>query len=130
MTFHKPIASKEGLKLVERIRRFCQAFPEVTEKIDQFGHTSFRVSDKPFVMLGEGEAVSMSIKADRDTQEFLLQLEDTNYAKTRYIGHHGWVTIIDLARADWKEIEELIAEAYVRTAPKKYAKWLQQTENR
>ncbi|WP_282941356.1 MmcQ/YjbR family DNA-binding protein [Paenibacillus sp. RC67] len=130
MTYHKPITSKEGLELVEKIRKHCSQFPEVTENVDSFGHTSFRISDKPFVMLGEKETVSLSIKADKHTQEFLLQQEDTNYVKTPYIGHHGWVTVLDLDRADWKEIEELIIEGYFRTAPKKYVNMLKRAEHR
>ncbi|WP_036745334.1 MmcQ/YjbR family DNA-binding protein [Paenibacillus sp. UNC451MF] len=120
MTNHKPISSRKGLELVEKIRKQCSTFPEVTENIDSFGHTSFRVKDKPFVMLGEKDQVFLSIKTDKDTQQFLLQQEDTNYLKTRYIGHHGWVTVRSHERADWKELEELIIEAYFRNAPRKY----------
>lgn len=129
MTYHKPISSKEGLELIAKIRKHCAQFPEVAEKIDLFGHTSFRISDKPFVILGGMESVLLSIKADKHMQEFLLQQADTNFRKTPYIGQHGWITVIDLERADWKELEELITEGYYRTAPKKYFQMLKRAEH-
>ena len=52
----KGIRSEIGLAAVERVRDLTADFPEVEEAVDKFGHTSFRVRDKPFVMLGEGDA--------------------------------------------------------------------------
>jgi hypothetical protein len=46
---HSKISSKEGLALVESVRQIAMRLPDVTEHIDSFDHTSFRVNDKPFV---------------------------------------------------------------------------------
>ncbi|SDO02616.1 hypothetical protein SAMN04487897_107120 [Paenibacillus sp. yr247] len=43
----------KGLELLSKVRTFCSELPEVEEKVDGFGHTTFRVKDKPFVMMGE-----------------------------------------------------------------------------
>ncbi|NMH68896.1 MmcQ/YjbR family DNA-binding protein [Bacillus sp. RO3] len=105
-------------KLVDDIRSLCTTYPEVHEHIDGFGHTSFRVKDKPFVIIGEENNVSLSIKTLPTTQEILL--EQPGYTKAPYIGRHGWV-LVDVQEAGWKAIEALIQEGYLRVAPKKLA---------
>lgn len=124
---HQPIASKEGLALVDQVRKLAMRLPEVSEQVDAFGHTSFRVNDKPFVMLGEGgeEGPSLSIKTLPTTQEHLLQRE--HFYKTPYIGQHGWVSILGKNVTDWKEIESYLLEGYLRSAPKRLAKLIQAT---
>lgn len=49
--------------LVDVIRSLCVTYPEVHEHIDGFEHTSFRVKDKPFVIIGEENNLSLSIKS-------------------------------------------------------------------
>ncbi|WP_426446790.1 MmcQ/YjbR family DNA-binding protein [Paenibacillus sp. S-38] len=119
---HQPIASGAGLKLLEQVRAACAALPEAVEKVDGFGHTTFRVGDKPFVFMGENAAdgVSISIKADKETQAFLL--EKGPYVRTPYIGQHGWVTVKPPDAVPWEELCDLITEGYGRTAPKRLLK--------
>ncbi|MGG1658316.1 MmcQ/YjbR family DNA-binding protein [Brevibacillus sp. NRS-1366] len=119
---HDRISSKEGLALEDSVRKIAMLLPEVTEQVDAFGHTSFRVNDKPFVMLGEGgpEGPSLSIKTLKLTQEALLQQE--RFYKTPYIGQHGWTSILAKHITDWREIEDYLLEGYLRTAPKRLAK--------
>lgn len=129
MNQEKMITSEHGLRLVDKVRTICSRYPEVTEKIDGFGHTSFRVNDKPFVMMGEKEDIpSLSIKTAPATQEFLLQQEESNYMKTPYIGHHGWVSLRNITDMNWKEVEDLIEEGYSRTAPKRLLRLLNHHE--
>ncbi|MCZ8512804.1 MmcQ/YjbR family DNA-binding protein [Paenibacillus filicis] len=117
---HKAISSEQGLNILNQVRSMCAVYPEVEEAIDAFGHTSFRVKDKPFVMLAEWDGtVTMSIKTATTTQEFLIQKDPRLYSKTRYIGQHGWVSVELLENASWQELEELVLEAYSRTAPKR-----------
>lgn len=116
------IKTARGLELLEKARKICTKYPEVEEKIDSFGHTSFRVKDKPFVMMGESEeSSSLSIKTSPATQEILLQQGD-RFSKTPYIGHHGWVSVRHSDLIDWEEIEGLMHEGYLRTAPKRLVK--------
>jgi predicted DNA-binding protein (MmcQ/YjbR family) len=118
---NKTIQSEHGLYGLEKVRAICTRFPEVEDKVDSFGHTSFRVKDKPFVMLGEKEeTLSLAIKTHPTTQEVLLQLE--GFFKTPYIGQHGWTSLIIRPETNWKEIEGYIHEAYLRTAPKRLCK--------
>src|SRR3954469_25856968 len=89
---NKQIVSVQGNELLSRIRIIATKFPEVTEAVDKFGHTTFRVKDKPFIMMGESdENPSLSIKTLKTTQQLLLQ-ETERYFKTPYIGQHGWTS--------------------------------------
>ncbi|WP_261129890.1 MmcQ/YjbR family DNA-binding protein [Bacillus sp. Marseille-Q3570] len=104
-------------ELYETIKAISTRFPQVEEHVDGFGHTSFRVKDKPFVILGEDkEHPSLSIKTLKSTQELLIQ--QPGYRKSAYIGQHGWTTF-PLEELDWDEVADYILEAYYRTAPKK-----------
>ncbi|WP_231893419.1 MmcQ/YjbR family DNA-binding protein [Rossellomorea aquimaris] len=104
--------------LVDRVREVCMAFPTVDERVDGFGHTSFRVKDKPFVILEEQAELSLSIKVPPTTQDILL--EQTGFRKAPYIGRHGWI-VVEIEEVNWKQIADLIREGYVRVAPKKLA---------
>jgi predicted DNA-binding protein (MmcQ/YjbR family) len=115
------ISSKQGLELEAKVRDICMAFPEVTEGIDKFGHTSFRIKDKPFVMLGEYEGnIFMSIKTLMETQELLIQ--SGKFKKSPYIGRHGWSSISDISAINWMEMKDLLLEGFLRSAPKRIVK--------
>ena len=120
---HRPISSKEGLQAVARVRQVVSGLPETVEHVDKFGHTTFRVRDKPLVFMGEdAEGCWFSVKADRHTQAFLLRREC--FEKTPYIGQHGWTSVRWDLIPDWDEIEDLIREAYLLVAPAKLKKGL------
>ncbi|MCX7570245.1 MmcQ/YjbR family DNA-binding protein [Tumebacillus sp. DT12] len=111
--------------MLAKVREICMRLPEVAEAVDKFGHTSFRVKDKPFVIMGEQEnegesGLSLAIKTLPTTQELLLQQE--GYFKTPYIGQHGWTSLVTAGEPDWAEVEGYLYEAYLRTAPKSLAK--------
>lgn len=106
---------------LEKVRNICLALPEAVEIIDGFGHNTFKINGKSFVISGEGDkGFSLSFKSDRETQEILLQNE--RFFKTPYIGHHGWVSIQNPNMDDWDELTDLIHEGYLRAAPKRLLK--------
>ncbi|WP_235822746.1 MmcQ/YjbR family DNA-binding protein [Cytobacillus massiliigabonensis] len=111
--------------MLEKVRKICLALPEAVEIIDGFGHNTFKINGKSFVISGESEkGFSLSFKSDRETQEILLQKE--YFYKTPYIGHHGWVSIQNPALDNWDELNDLIQEAYLRAAPKRLVKnWME-----
>lgn len=92
------------------IRNICLALPEANEHIDGFGHNTFKINGKSFVITGESEeGFSLSFKSDRETQELLLQKEKR-------------VSIQNPDREDWDELTYLIQEGYLRAAPKRMVK--------
>ncbi|KSU83031.1 Predicted DNA-binding protein, MmcQ/YjbR family [Fictibacillus enclensis] len=125
MSVHKKVQSESGLRMLENVREICTLFPETVEHIDGFGHTSFRVREKPFIIMGENEhGTSLAIKTLPETQEILLQEE--RFFRPAYIGHHGWTSIYNSEEINWEEIRGLIYEAYCRTAPKRLIKMIQE----
>ncbi|WP_224768148.1 MmcQ/YjbR family DNA-binding protein [Metabacillus idriensis] len=107
--------------MLEKVRTICLALPEVVELIDGFGHNTFKINGKSFVISGESEkGFGLSFKSDRETQELLLQKE--HFFKTPYIGRHGWVSIQNPDGEDWDVLTDLIQEAYLRAAPKRLVK--------
>jgi hypothetical protein len=114
------LVSETALAVRDRIREICRGLPEAEEKIDGFGHTTFRVRDKSFVMMGEGEkgwGGNCCIKSDKETQQVLIQKGP--YVRAPYIGQHGWVLVKNEDIVDWDEFRELIVEAFLRAAPKR-----------
>jgi predicted DNA-binding protein (MmcQ/YjbR family) len=122
----KLVKSELGQDILLKLRKITKTFPEVDEQIDKFGHTSFRIKDKPFVIMGESEdgVPSLAIKTLKTTQAFLLN-EKERFFKTPYVGQHGWTSIYTNQSLDWNEIEGLIKEAYLQTAPKRIANTFQ-----
>jgi predicted DNA-binding protein (MmcQ/YjbR family) len=113
--------TQETAGMLEQLRKICLSLPEAAEVIDGFGHNTFKVNGKSFVISGESEkGFSLSFKSDRETQELLLQKE--YFSKTPHIGHHGWVSILNPDEVRWDELVDLIEEAYFRAAPKRLVK--------
>lgn len=111
--------------MLERAREICLALPQAVEIIDGFGHNTFKINGKSFVISGESEkGFRLSFKSDRETQALLLQKE--YFFKTPYIGQHGWVSIENPESENWDELGDLIQEAYLRAAPKRLVKnWIE-----
>lgn len=118
---HEQLQTPEGQRLLAELRRTTARLPEVDEVIDGFGHTTFKVRKKSFVIAGMGEdGTAVSIKADPSTQAHLVRRGP--YYRTPYIGQHGWVSIADPLSHDWTELEELITDAYRLAAPRTLAR--------
>lgn len=114
------LVSEGAFRVRDHIREVCAKLPEAAEKIDGFGHTVFHVRDKSFVTMAEGEKADggrLFIKSDKETQQLLI--EKGPYIKAPYIGQHGWVFVRCPEIEDWNELDELIVEGYLRSAPKK-----------
>ncbi len=112
------ITTEAALAVLERLRQVAGELPEVVEAVDKFGHVSFRVRDRPFVIMEEhGRPASLSVKTHPFVQERLLSRP--GFERTPYIGQHGWVSLVDLPPADWEEVDLLIQDAYELVAPKR-----------
>jgi predicted DNA-binding protein (MmcQ/YjbR family) len=111
-------AGKATLALLAVLRRVCAALPGAEEYV-MVHHPAFRVGKKPFAIAGMGEATSgatLSVNLGREAQPQLL--DDARFARTPYIGQHGWVTITPAALKRG-ELELLVTESYRRVASTK-----------
>jgi predicted DNA-binding protein (MmcQ/YjbR family) len=117
----RQLQTPEGQQLLSALRKVVAKFPEVDELIDGFGHTTFKVRRKSFVIAGMGEdGAAISIKSDPVTQAHLIR--HGPYYRTPYIGQHGWISVADPLSHYWTAITELIADAYRTAAPKRLAR--------
>jgi predicted DNA-binding protein (MmcQ/YjbR family) len=113
----------DGQRLLKELRQRCARLPAVEEITDGFGHRTFKVSGKSFVIAGMGvDGGSISIKADHESQAMLIRRGP--WYRTPYIGQHGWVTLDAPLTHDWSEVEELIEDGYRLAAPKRLVKEL------
>ena len=123
MHHERQLQDPEGQRLLAALRDVIARLPEVDEVIDGFGHTTFKVRKKSFVIAGMGDdGGAISIKSDPTTQAHLIRRGP--YYRTPYIGQHGWVSVPQPLEQDWVELEELIRDAYRRAAPKRLAQFV------
>ncbi|HLX35170.1 MAG TPA: MmcQ/YjbR family DNA-binding protein [Candidatus Limnocylindrales bacterium] len=101
----------------EDVRRIALALPTVEEVVTWGSDLTFRVRGKIFAIGGEGAEI-VSIKASPDAQADLLALDATTFSKAAYTGRFGWVNV-RLAGVDEPMLEELLANAWRQTAPKR-----------
>ena len=120
MTHPPQLQSPDGQRLLAALREVCARLPEVTELIDGFGHTTFKVRRKSFVIAGMGEdGTALSIKSDLPNQQLLVRRGP--WYRTPYIGHHGWISIERPLEHDWAQVEQLIVDGWRLAAPKRLA---------
>jgi len=105
-------------ELVVELQQVCAALPSAEQYV-MVHHPAFRVGKKPFAIAGMQQGTTtatLSINLGRDMQDQLLS--DARFAKTPYIGQHGWVTI---ARRDLRkgELQLLVSDSWRRVANKK-----------
>jgi hypothetical protein len=105
--------------LVERVRAICARFPEVTER-PSHGAPSFFVGRQFAVVWADGHHdhhfPHLWFAAPPGAQEELLQASDA-FFRPPYVGPRGWVGLRVDDGTDWKEVEELLEDAYRTVAP-------------
>jgi predicted DNA-binding protein (MmcQ/YjbR family) len=113
----------EGQRLLKGVRALCQDLPEVHELVDGFGHHTFKVRGKSFVITGMGESgTHLAFKSDLVNQALLTRREP--FFRTPYIGQHGWVSMWNPLEHDRAELAVLIEDAWRMAASKRLVKAL------
>ena len=110
-----------------RIRKICLAFPEANEVASHPDHSGFQVKGKNFAYFlnnhhGDG-VVAITCKALPGVAATLVDMDRTRFYLPAYMARHGWVAMrLDLGSEDWRQVEQLLREAYVAMAPKRLAR--------
>src|SRR6266536_2976076 len=95
---------------LERVRGFCLALPEVTER------------------LSHGDRVGFWCAAAPGVQESLVEADPEHFFRPPYVGHRGWLGVyLDIEDVDWDHLEDLVEGAYRQIAPKTLISRLDQT---
>jgi hypothetical protein len=104
-----------------RVRKICLALPEVEERVSH-GAPAFYVK-KQFVHVWahghhEDGFAHLWCAAPPGAQAELVASSD-RFFRPPYVGHRGWVGMRLDAKPDWREVAEVIEDAYRTVAPAK-----------
>lgn len=124
------VLSRRGQRLLKRIPTLCLALPDATEK-EAWGAPTFRVRDKLFCHFrdnhhGDGR-IAIWCKAAPGEQAEWVEAEPEVFFVPPYVGPSGWVGV-DLARADWQVVRELLLSGYRMNASKRQLAKLDELE--
>ncbi len=104
-----------------RVRRFCLALPETSERLSH-GEPTFFVHKKVFVMFannhhGDGR-VAVWLPVPPGAQEELLAAAPDRCFKPPYVGGRGWIGLV-LERIEDEELGAYIETACALIAPRR-----------
>lgn len=106
---------------LERVRRYCLALPEVTEKISH-GEPTFFVRKKVFAMFSNNHHndghIAVCVPAPAGVQEMLIEAEPEKFYRPPYVGVRGWVGL-ELDRISDDELASHLRQAWLMIAPAK-----------
>lgn len=97
------------------------AMPEATERVSHGEPTWFVRGKKTFVMYADhhhDDRLAFWCAAPSGVQEELIAEDPEHYFRPPYVGHRGWLGVYLDVEVDWKEIGEIVADAYRCVAPK------------
>jgi hypothetical protein len=107
-----------------RLRKICLALPEAHE-VEAWGEPTFRVKNKLFAMFAHAEnhhgggRTAVWAKAAPGNQALMIKANPDRFFVPPYVGPSGWIGIRLDKHPDWKEVGELMRDAYRLVAPKK-----------
>ncbi len=108
------------------VARICERFPEAHADSRTGQHTAFEVRGRRFAYYtvdhhGDGR-LALSCKAAPGVQQGLVAADPERFFVPPYLGPRGWAGVyLDVDDVDWAEVEGLLREAYLLTAPKRLA---------
>ena len=128
-----PARSKplDAAQVRERVIAIIETLPEAIATDCGGKHLSLEVRGKRFGWYmddhhGDGR-LALNCRAPVGQSQALAASAPEKFHIPKYVGHRGWVGMwLDIPRLDWAEVEGVLVEAYLRTAPKKFVTQLQQ----
>ena len=109
---------------IARLRKICLALPEAHE-VEAWGEPTFRVKNKLFAMYSHAEnhhgggRPAVWAKAAPGNQTLMVKSDPDRFFVPPYVGPSGWIGIRLDKNPDWKEVAELMKDAYRLIAPKR-----------
>jgi hypothetical protein len=111
-----------------RVRSFCLALPETTERASHGAPTFFIRGKRSFATYqhdhhGDGR-LALWVAAPPEMQRVLVEGAPEHYFVPPYVGHQGWVGVRLDRGLSWDEIAGVIEDAWLTRAPKRLAESL------
>jgi len=106
-----------------KVRRFCLALPDVTERPSHGAPTFFAKNKRSFANFvdnhhGDGR-LAVIVAAAPGAQEMLVDAKPDIYYLPAYVARLGWVGVRLDRDAAWTEIEAMLEAAHTHVATKK-----------
>ena len=111
---------------LDRLRTICLALPEAHEVL-AWGEPTFRVRNKMFAMYAHADnhhgAGHHAVWCNSTSflQDMLVRSRPDRFFVPAYVGPKGWIGIRLDRRPSWREVADLVRDAYRLTAPKRLA---------
>jgi predicted DNA-binding protein (MmcQ/YjbR family) len=105
---------------LNQLRAICLSLPEVTERLSHGEPTWFVRDKKTFVMFADrhhDDRVAFWCAAPPGAEEELVSADSERFFRPPYVGHRGWLGVYLDVPVDWKEVREIVEEAYRVVAP-------------
>lgn len=116
---------------LDELRRICLALPETTERLSHGEPTWFVRGKKTFVMYADhhhDDRLAFWCAAPPGVQAELVAESPGRFFRPPYVGHRGWLGVYLDVEVDWKEIAEIVTDAYRMIAPKTLVTQLERPE--
>jgi len=105
---------------LQRLRRLCGSFPEVSERLSH-GEPTFFIRKRVLAMFDNNHHndghLAVWLPMPPGFQEMLVSTWPEKYFRPPYVGVSGWVGV-ELPLVDDDELADHLAESYKLTAPK------------
>lgn len=116
-----PYSDADVQVATDRLRRICDALPEVTERTSHGAATFFVRTKRTLCYLtddhhGDGR-LALVCPAPAGVQEELTGSDPDRFFRPPYVGHRGWIGLRLDVDPDWDEVTSLVHEAYRTVAP-------------
>jgi hypothetical protein len=116
---------------IARLRAFCAALPEVTERLSHGAVTFFVRGKRTLAYLsddhhGDGR-LALVYAAPPGVQAEVLAADPERFFRPPYVGHRGWVGLRLDTDPDWDEVAHVLEEAYRQVAPETLVRRLDRT---
>ena len=105
---------------LNQLRAICLSLPEVTERLSHGEPTWFVRDKKTFVMFADrhhDDRVAFWCAAPPGAEEAFVSSDSERFFRPPYVGHRGWLGVYLDVPVDWKEVREIVEEAYRVVAP-------------
>src|SRR5687768_604697 len=96
---------------IEKLRKFCLAYPGATEDIKWGNDLCFSVGGKMFTVTGVDSSDS-GVSLKTTPEEFAELTERQGIIPAHYVARYHWITIEDQKAVTASEWKDLIRESY------------------
>ncbi len=120
---HQTVAMAGKRDPIEGVRELCLGLPEVNERLSHGAPTWFIRDKKTFATAWDNhhgdQRLGLICAAPPGVQQQLVDEEPDRFYVPAYVGHRGWIGVRLDRKVDWKEIEQILIDAYTCVAPAK-----------